>query len=190
MPEPAHPTEPGYFLMYCPALRTDFRKELLFGSVSALPDHHAAGIIDDDFALLLDAPRPNLNDAPLRLRFGLPRFQNLGFRVQRVAGKQGVRQLDFIPTQSEPILAHIRNAHSRNNGEGESTVDQTSSELRGLAIFLIEWDLIAFVGQEGEPNVVIFRHSSSEAASVNVSDLEILKIASFPTRLNRHADPP
>src|SRR5207237_5326828 len=103
-----------------------------------------------------------------RFRFGLPLFQNLGFRVQSVAGKQGVRQLDFIPTQSEPVLAHVRNAHSRNNGEGESTVDQTSPELCALAVFVIEMDLIGVVGQDSEPNIVIFRHGSSEAASVNV----------------------
>src|SRR4051812_31841324 len=114
--------------MCCPALGTDFRKELLFRSVSALPHHHATGIVDNDFALLLDSARPDLNNAPLRFRLGLPLFQNFGFGVESVAREKRAGQLDFIPPESKSILAHVRNTHSRNNGECESAVDQTLSE--------------------------------------------------------------
>ena len=46
-----------------------FRKQILIRRVGFLPDHHAARIINYNFALLLNAPGANLDDAPLRFRF-------------------------------------------------------------------------------------------------------------------------
>ena len=43
-----------------------FRKQILLRRVGFLPDHHAARIINYNFALLLNAPGANLDDAPLR----------------------------------------------------------------------------------------------------------------------------
>ena len=71
-------------------------KILLWGA-SFLPDHYAPRIIDHNFAVLLNAPGANLDDAPLRLRFGLSLLQDFGFRIERTPSKSGLG--NFISSQ-------------------------------------------------------------------------------------------
>jgi hypothetical protein len=51
-------------------------------------------------------------------------------------------------------------------------------------------NLVGIVGEEGEPNIVVLRYGSSEAAAVYISDLEVFEKAAFPPRLDRHLNPP
>ena len=148
--------------------------------MSALVHHDASRIVDDDFSFLLYAASTHFNDAPLRLRFGFAFFQNLRFRVQRVACEQRIRQFDFIPSERESVFADIRHAHACNNREREGAVDQTFSELGAFTVFVIEMDLVGIVRQEGEPNIVVFRYGSSEAAAVYIPDLEVFEISGLP----------
>src|SRR5882672_2873552 len=47
-------------------------------------------------------------------------------------------------------------------------------------------NLIGVVGEEREPDIVGFRHRAPDTAAINIADLEIFEIASFPTRLDGH----
>src|SRR5262245_56206455 len=44
---------------------SNFRKQVRLWRKRFLPHHHAARVIDDNLAFLLDAARPYFNDAPL-----------------------------------------------------------------------------------------------------------------------------
>src|SRR5262245_5588992 len=167
MPEPARPkAREEYFSANRPALGPNFRKELLFGSVSALVHHDASRIVDHDFSFLLYSASAHFNDAPLRLRFGFAFFENLRFRIQRVTCEQGIRQFDFIPSERESVFTYIRDAHACNNREREGAVDQTFSELGAFTVFVIEMNLVGIVGEEGEPNIVKSEEHTSELQSL------------------------
>src|SRR5579871_1353639 len=76
----------------------DLGEQILRRSVGSLPDHYCAYVVDHDFAFLLDAPRAYFHQAPLRAGLRLALIDYFGFRIQRVSGKQGVGQFDFVPS--------------------------------------------------------------------------------------------
>ena len=112
--------------------------------------------------------------------------RTVGLRIERIACKERVRQLDLIPAEGEPVLAHIRHAQSGDDGQGEGAVDQALSKLGALAVFVVEMNLVGVVGQQGEPDIVRLGHGPSETALIDVPDLEILEVPPFPSRLDRH----
>ena len=93
----------------------------------------------------MNAARANFDDSPLRLGFRFAFFQDFGFRIQCVPGEQGIRQLDFVPTERKAVFADVGHAHSRNDGQRESAVDEALTELRPFAVLVVEMDLVCVV---------------------------------------------
>src|ERR671939_1643421 len=81
------------------SLVTSFREDVEARGVSALPDHHAALVLDDDLPVLVQAARAHLDDALLGARLRLAHLHDLALRVERVAGEEGVGQLDPVPAE-------------------------------------------------------------------------------------------
>src|SRR6185437_13963988 len=63
-----------------PSSGFNLRENIPVRSMSLLPHHHAAHIINDDFAFLLNAARTHLDNSPLRLAFGFALIQHFGLR--------------------------------------------------------------------------------------------------------------
>lgn len=151
------------------------------------PDHDVARIFTHQSAVLFDAARFDLDDAPLGFGPGLARFQDFGFGVQGVAGKHRVGQDDIIPAQVEAVFADIGHAQPGHNRQGQHTVDQTLAELGLFAVLGIEMDLVGVIGQQSKPDIIVFGHRPAEPTAVHVPDLEILIITTFPTGFDWHS---
>src|SRR4030095_16058362 len=167
----------------------DGGKQILLRGVSFLPDHYAARIVDHNFAVLLNAPGANLDDAPLRLRFGLSLLQDFGCRVKGIAGKKRIGQFYLVPTEGKTVFAHIGDTQTGHNREGQRAVNQTLAELRALAILIIKMNLIRVIRQQGEPDVVRLRDGPPKTAAINVADFKVFEEAPFPAGFDSHTLP-
>src|SRR5262249_27863773 len=90
-------------------------------NVSALIDHHGAGELDDDAAILLVARSLYLHNAHAGARSGIALFQDLTAGINRVAFEERVGQANLVPAQvGLRILrdVHHRLAGDQSQGEG------------------------------------------------------------------------
>src|SRR5271154_6667825 len=80
-----------------------FAQDLVIGRffrrVTALVDQHSPLKVHHFDAVLINAPGADRNDSLGRPALGFALRQNLRFRVERVSGENGMRRLDFVPSQ-------------------------------------------------------------------------------------------
>jgi hypothetical protein len=90
--------------------------------------------------------------------------------------------MDFVPPARKAILAHIGYAHSGHDGKREGAIDQTSAELGAFAVFIVEVNLICVVGQQREPDVVVFPSPSARGGSGKRLPLQNLQRIALPSQ--------
>src|SRR2546421_2797636 len=89
-----------------------------------------------------------------------------------------MRELDVGPAEiGNRFLAHVADAHARQQCHRERRGDDAAAELGVARILLVEVERVLVHGEQREPGVVGLRDGASRPMLVDVADREVLIIA-------------
>src|SRR5688572_28315741 len=148
--------------------------------VACVSLNHEDGAVElaDLHLVLIEAERLDRHDAGARATLRVALVEHLGLGVQRVAGKERVREPDVGPAEiRDRLLADIGHAHADHERDGERAAHHAAPELAVARVLLVEMQRVRVHREKREGDIVILGDGAPGAVLVDVADAELLVVA-------------